>query len=86
VCSSDLPEAFLSGIRYSKIAVSEDSEEGTDMSLSMAVMSHLSDLQEEAPELRGKINFIKALVMKMDNKTQISTDELDSLYSKHNGI
>ena len=80
------PEAFLSGIRYSKIAVSEDSEEGTDMSLSMAVMSHLSDLQEEAPELRGKINFIKALVMKMDNKTQISTDELDSLYSKYNGI
>lgn len=59
-------------------------EEGMDMSLSMAVMSHLSDLQEQAPELRGKINFIKSLVMKMDCKTKISTDELDSLYTKYN--
>jgi hypothetical protein len=59
-------------------------EENMDMSLTMAVMSHLSDLQEEAPGLRGKINFIKSLVMKMDCKTQISTDELDSLYSKYN--
>jgi hypothetical protein len=94
-------EAFLSGIKYSKVSVEESGfqgepnfqspaendllgEEGMDMSLSMAVMSHLSDLQEQAPELRGKINFIKSLVMKMDCKTQISTDELDSLYSKYN--
>ena len=95
------PEAFLSGIKYSKISVEESGfqgepnfqspaendllgEEGMDISLSMAVMSHLSDLQEQAPELRGKINFIKSLVMKMDCKTQIGTDELDSLYSKYN--
>lgn len=86
-------EAYNAGYddneRYGDHKEWDDMEEGAvneigdSMSLSMATMSHLSDLQEEAPELRGKINFIKALVMKMDCKTEVSTEELDALYTKY---
>ena len=44
--------------------------------ISLAVMSKLSDIQLENPELRDKVNSIKALVMKMKDKTEISTSEI----------
>ena len=44
--------------------------------ISLAVMSKLSDIQLENPELRDKINSIKALVMKMKDKTEIPTSEI----------
>lgn len=52
------------------------------ISLSMAIMSHLSDLQEECPAARGKINFIKALFFEFKKgKTDISKAEIDKLYN-----
>jgi hypothetical protein len=44
--------------------------------ISLAVMSKLSDIQLENPELRDKVNSIKALVMKMKDKTEIPTSEI----------
>ena len=63
--------------------MNEEPEDMEMIGLSMAAMSHLSDLQEAAPELAGKINFVKALIMKMDNKDKISSEELDALYAKY---
>lgn len=52
-------------------------DDGVDtVRISLAVMSKLSDIQLENPELRDKVNSIKALVMKMKDKTEISTSEI----------
>jgi hypothetical protein len=55
----------------------DDYEETTKAS--MVALSTLSDLQEQAPELAGKLNFVKALIMKMDSKTELTADEIEAL-------
>ena len=79
------PEGMVDyNIRQIEESIEDDNSEDMEMiSLSMAAMSHLSDLQEVAPELSGKINFVKALIMKMNNKEKISSEELDALYTKY---
>lgn len=45
--------------------------------ISLVVMSKLSDIQVENPELRDRINSIKALIMKMNDRTEIPTSEIN---------
>ncbi len=55
---------------------------GMPISVSMAIMSHLSDLQVECPAARGKINFIKALFFEFKKgKKDMSKAEIDKLYN-----
>lgn len=62
----------------------EEDDDGMDIGLDVAAISHLSDIQEEYPELRGRINFIKALIMDMGCKVKTPTEKLDALYDKYN--
>jgi len=50
-----------------------------EVRVTIPLMSALSDIQERAPELRERINFIKALVQKMGDKEIITTSELNDL-------
>ena len=63
-------------------AIYEDDEMG-DVKLSMAIMSHLSDLQERYnnSEFRAEINFIKSMIMKVikEGDKYVSNQELDVL-------
>lgn len=63
-----------------------DEPEGDDMhDLQMVIMSQLSDLQANGggDKMRGKINFIKSLVMAMgDGKTEMSGADIDTMYDK----
>ncbi len=52
--------------------------EEDSVKISMLVMSKLSDMQEENPELRDKINYIKSLIMKMNDKTEINLSDLEN--------
>ena len=53
------------------------------ISVSMAIMSHLSDLQVECPSSSGKINFIKSLVLELsDGVKEMTDDELNQNYRK----
>jgi hypothetical protein len=56
-----------------------------DESVSMSILSQLSDIQETNPELRGKLNFVKSLVFKLKNGVkEIKTSELNELWRKWN--
>jgi len=56
---------------------------GYDLSVTMAIMSHLSDLQEVSKGSRDRINFIKVLVKKYIPKDiEVNTDKLDALYDQ----
>jgi hypothetical protein len=63
-----------------------DEPEGDDMhDLQMVIMSQLSDLQANGggDQAKGKINFIKSLVMAMgDGKTEMSGADIDAMYDK----
>jgi len=55
------------------------------MSTKMAIFSHLSDLQEKYPESVGEINFVKNLILKLDEgKKQMTLGELNSEWNKFN--
>lgn len=60
----------------------EDDEEDS-VKIIIPIFSALSDIQEKMPELRGNVNFIKALIQKMENNSVIATSELNSLHSKY---
>ena len=53
--------------------------EEDSMRIIIPIMSALSDIQERAPELRERINFIKALVQKMESNSVITDSELNDL-------
>jgi hypothetical protein len=56
-----------------------------EIKVGMAVISHLSDIQEMgiSEDANDRINFIKKLVMKFpDMKQTISTDDLDAIYDE----
>lgn len=58
---------------------------GMDIKVGMAVMSHLSDIQNMGigDDANDRINFIKKLVMKFPNMEQtITTRDLDSIYNE----
>lgn len=58
-------------------------ENSMPIKLSMAILSHCSDLQHTNPQISGELNFIKAMVMKLAKGTQEMTQgELDQLYSR----
>ena len=61
-------------------------DDGNDfMRISIPIMSALSDIQESNPELRNKINFIKALIQKSKIDDQyIDDSELNDLEKKFN--
>jgi hypothetical protein len=58
--------------------------EEDSMRITIPIMSALSDIQERAPELRERINFIKALVQKMESNSIITDSELNDLEKKFN--
>lgn len=58
--------------------------EEDSMRITIPIMSALSDIQERAPELRERINFIKALVQKMESNSVITDSELNDLEKKFN--
>lgn len=62
----------------------EDSP-GMDIKIGMAVMSHLSDIQEMGigEDANDRINFVKKLVTKYPNMEQkITTKDLDAIYNE----
>ncbi len=64
----------------------DDSDESEHkINLGMAIMSHLSDLQETSTENRGILNFVKAMVSELsDGVKEMSEKELTALYYKWN--
>jgi hypothetical protein len=58
---------------------------GMEIKVGMAVMSHLSDIQEMAvgDGVNDRINFVKKLVMKYPDMNQtVSTTDLDTIYDE----
>jgi hypothetical protein len=61
----------------------ETSETEEKHSLNMVILSQLSNIQETNQELQGILNFIKALVMKLNEGVkEMSGDEIDVVWSK----
>lgn len=74
------PNAYTDDIiNYNAERGGDDFDEEDSTRISMIAMSMLSDIQEEAPEMSEKINMIKRLIMKMNDKTEISQSELDAV-------
>lgn len=61
--------------------------DGMDISIRMAMMSHLSDAMHDDPQqLQKRIKFIKSMVMKFVPKDiETSTDELDNMWTQVSG-
>lgn len=57
-------------------------DEEDSVRITIPIMSALSDIQERSPELAGRINFIKALVQKMESNSVITDSELNDLESE----
>ena len=57
---------------------------GRDISVQMAIWSHLSDIEYDSPEQRKiRCNFIKLLVAKyIPNNIEVNEDKLDALYDQ----
>jgi hypothetical protein len=57
---------------------------GRDISVQMAIWSHLSDIEYDSPEQRKiRCNFIKLLVAKfIPNNVEVNEDKLDALYDQ----
>lgn len=58
---------------------------GMDIKVGMAVMSHLSDIQEMGVggDVSDRINFVKKLIMKYPDMSQtVSTTDLDAIYDE----
>jgi len=55
-----------------------------NIKVSMVIMSHLSDIQEDISNVRNRVDFIKFMVMKYKNtETEIDADvEYDLFISK----
>lgn len=62
-------------------------DNGMDISVRMALISHLSDaMHDDSEELKNRINFIKSVVMKYVPKDiETTTDELDDMWSQVSG-
>lgn len=62
-------------------------DNGMDISVRMALMSHLSDaMHDDSEQLKNRINFIKSVVMKYVPKDiETTTDELDDMWSQVSG-
>ena len=76
----DNPNAYTDDIFNHNAERAEDPFEDEDSTrVSMVAMSMLSDIQEQAPEVADKINMVKRLIMKMNDKTEISQSELDAI-------
>jgi hypothetical protein len=76
----DNPNAYTDDIFDHNAERAEDPfDDGDSTRISMIAMSMLSDIQERAPEMADKINMVKRLIMKMNDKTEISHSELDAI-------
>lgn len=76
----DNPNAYTDDIFNHNAERAEDPfDDGDSTRISMIAMSMLSDIQEQAPEMADKINMVKRLIMKMNDKTEISHSELDAI-------
>jgi hypothetical protein len=76
----DNPSAYTDDIFDHNAERAEDPfDDGDSTRISMIAMSMLSDIQERAPEMADKINMVKRLIMKMNDKTEISHSELDAI-------
>ncbi len=81
----DNPNAYTDDIiNYNAERGGDDFDEEDSMRITIPIMSALSDIQEKAPELRERINFIKALVQKMESNSVITDSELNDLENKFN--
>jgi hypothetical protein len=66
-----------------EVSPEESSTGGYPLSVRMAIMSHLSDLQEKNRDSKDEINFIKVLIRKyMSKDIEVDTDKLDALYDQ----
>lgn len=66
-----------------EVSTEESSTGGYPLSVRMAIMSHLSDLQERNRDSKDEINFIKVLIRKyMSKDIEVDTDKLDALYDQ----
>lgn len=53
-----------------------------NIKIRLAAMSHLSDLQETSdPEKSKKIDFVKLLIMQLEDDRETTTDKLDDLWN-----
>jgi hypothetical protein len=75
----DNPNAYTDDIINHNADRGGDDFDEDSVRISMLVMSALSDMQEENPELRKKINYVKSLIMKMNDKTEIKMSDLDAI-------
>lgn len=52
-----------------------------NIKVSMVIMSHLSDIQEDNSNMRNRVDFVKFLVMKYKNtETEINAEEEYELF------
>lgn len=82
----DNPNAYTDDIFNHNAERAEDpfDDEEDSMRITIPIMSALSDIQERAPELAERINFIKALVQKMESNSVITDSELTALEKEFN--
>lgn len=76
----DDPNSYTDDIFNHNAERAEDPfDDGDSTRVSMIVMSMLSDIQEEAPEVADKINMVKRLIGRMNDKTEIPHSQLDAI-------
>ena len=66
--------------QWDKEGASDDFDENSmPISLKIAIMSHLSDLQHTNPQISGEINFIKSMVLALAKGKQEMTQDRKSV-------